>query len=269
MAQNNTQKATNESKSATIAIIGGGFSGTLVAVNLLKTATQPLAIKLIERREQIAKGIAYSTDTNCHLLNVSAGNMTAFPNDSGHFLRWLYYNYSELADFLPNEITASTFIPRKVYGLYIQSILEEALATASNYVKLERVTDEVIAIEKIQTASSERARVFLKHQGAIAADKVVLALGNSPNALPKASDNIRNAWSAEALEDLDPSDDVLLIGTGLTMVDMVLSLQEWNHKGKIYAVSRRGLSPQRHQATKPYPAFLTVDDAPKTALGLW
>lgn len=269
MVQNNTQKAPNESKSATIAIIGGGFSGTLVAVNLLKTATQPLAIKLIERREQIAKGIAYSTDTNCHLLNVSAGNMTAFPNDSGHFLRWLYYNYSELADFLPHEVTASTFIPRKVYGLYIQSILEEALATAPKHVKLERVTDEVIAVEKIQTASSERARVFLKHQGAIAADKIVLALGNSPNTLPQASDNIRNAWSAEALEDLDPSDDVLLIGTGLTMVDMVLSLHERNHKGKIYAVSRRGLSPQRHQATKPYPAFLTVGNAPKTALGIW
>jgi uncharacterized NAD(P)/FAD-binding protein YdhS/glyoxylase-like metal-dependent hydrolase (beta-lactamase superfamily II) len=269
MAQNNIQKATNESKSATIAIIGGGFSGTLVAVNLLKTATQSLAIKLIERREQIAKGIAYSTDTNCHLLNVSAGNMTAFPNDSGHFLRWLYYNYSELADFLPNEITASTFIPRKVYGLYIQSILEEALATAPNHVKLERVTDEVIAVEKIQTSSSERARVFLKHQGAIAADKVVLALGNSPNALPQDSGNIRNAWSIDALENLNPDDDVLLIGTGLTMVDMVLSLHERNHKGKIYAVSRRGLSPQRHQATKPYPAFLTVENAPKTTLGLW
>jgi uncharacterized NAD(P)/FAD-binding protein YdhS len=62
---------------------------------------------------------------------------------------------------------------------------------------------------------------------------------------------------------------VLLIGTGLTMVDMVLSLQERKHKGKIYAVSRRGLSPQRHQPTKPYPAFLTINDAPKTALGLW
>lgn len=269
MAQNNTQKDPNEFKSATIAIIGGGFSGTLVAVNLLKTATQPLAIKLIERREQIAKGIAYSTDTDCHLLNVSAGNMTAFPNDAGHFLRWLYYNYSELADFLPHEITASTFIPRKVYGLYIQSVLEEALATAPNHIKLERITDEVIAVEKIQTASSERARVFLKHQGAIAADKVVLALGNSPNALPQDADHIRNAWSTAALEDLHLDDDVLLIGTGLTMVDMVLSLHERNHKGKIYAISRRGLSPQRHQATKPYPAFLTVENAPKTALGLW
>ena len=259
----------NSTKTPVIAIIGAGFSGTLVAVNLLKTATQPITIKLIERREQFAKGIAYSTDKNCHLLNVSAGNMTAFPNDSGHFLRWLYYNYSELADLLPLEITASTFIPRKVFGLYIQSILEEALATASPQVKLERVNDEVIAIEKIQTSNSERARVFLKNQGAIAADKVVLALGNSPNPLPQDSDNIRNAWSNEALEELNPDDDVLLIGTGLTMVDMVLSLQERKHRGKIYAVSRRGLSPQRHQATKPYPVFLTVDDAPKTALGLW
>jgi uncharacterized NAD(P)/FAD-binding protein YdhS/glyoxylase-like metal-dependent hydrolase (beta-lactamase superfamily II) len=267
---NNGLSGTNNSiEIPVIAIIGAGFSGTLVAVNLLKTSTQPLMIKLIERREQIGMGIAYGTDTNCHLLNVSAGNMTAFPNDSGHFLRWLYYNYSELSAFLPNEITASTFIPRKVYGLYIQSILEEALATSPHHVKLERVNDEVIALEKIQTSKSERARIFLRSQGAIAADKVVLAIGNSPNTLPQDSDHIRNAWSSAALEDLDPSDDVLLIGNGLTMVDMVLSLHERQHRGKIYAISRRGLSPQRHQVTKPYAAFLTVEDAPKTSLGLW
>ncbi|MEI6063902.1 MAG: FAD/NAD(P)-binding protein [Pseudanabaena sp. ELA748] len=267
--QSNLNKSNSPVIAPIIAIIGAGFSGTLVAVNLLKTSTQPLTIKLVERREQLAKGIAYGTDNIVHLLNVSAGNMTAFPNDTGHFLRWLYHNYSELADLLPLEITASTFIPRKVYGLYIQSILEEALATAPHHVKLERINDEAIAIEKLQTASNERARIFLKSQGAIAADKVVLALGNSPNALPQSVDKIRNAWSAEAMEDLDPNDNVLLIGTGLTMVDMVLSLHERKHKGKIYAVSRRGLSPQRHQPTKPYPVFLTVDDAPKTALGLW
>lgn len=273
MAQKTTQTSSpakfSEVNSPVIAIIGAGFSGTLVAVNLLKTSTQPLKIKLIERREQLARGIAYSTDANCHLLNVSAGNMTAFPNDTGHFLRWLYYNYSELADLLPLEITASTFIPRKVYGLYIQSILEEALATAPHHVTLERINDEAIAIEKIQTANTERARIFLKRQGLIAADKVVLALGNSPNDLPENTSRIRNAWASDALMGLDPDDEVLLIGTGLTMVDMVLSLQEKQHRGKIFAISRRGLSPQRHQATKPYPPFLQIEDAPKTALGLW
>jgi uncharacterized NAD(P)/FAD-binding protein YdhS len=83
----NPQSTFNKSNSPVIApiiaIIGAGFSGTLVAVNLLKTSTQPLTIKLVERREQLAKGIAYGTDNVVHLLNVSAGNMTAFPNDTG------------------------------------------------------------------------------------------------------------------------------------------------------------------------------------------
>jgi uncharacterized NAD(P)/FAD-binding protein YdhS len=82
----------------TIAIFGGGFSGSLIAAHLLKTATRPLNIKLIERRDEIGKGIAYGTDTTCHyLLNVSAGNMSAFPQDGGHLLRWLQHNQTALA----------------------------------------------------------------------------------------------------------------------------------------------------------------------------
>ena len=97
-----------------------------------------------------------------------------------------------------------------------------------------------------------------------AADKVVLALGNSPStppAIKNADSNnesyLRNAWSADALADLDLDAPVLLIGTGLTMVDMVLSLHDRQHRGKIYAISRRGLFPQKHQAAKPYSSFLT------------
>ena len=120
----------------TISIIGSGFSGSLVAAHLLKTATRPLIVKLIERRHDIGKGVAYSTNTTSHLLNVSAGNMSAFPDDPTHLLRWLNYNRSDLATFLPDDTNASTFIPRNIYGLYIQSILEEAEATASSNVRL-------------------------------------------------------------------------------------------------------------------------------------
>ncbi|MFM7365025.1 MAG: FAD/NAD(P)-binding protein [Cuspidothrix sp.] len=258
------------SASTAIAIVGGGFSGTLVATHLLKTASQPLTIKLIERGRQIGKGIAYSTDTNCHLLNVSAGNMSAFPHDPGHLLRWLQYNYNELEAFLVEEVNASTFIPRKVYGLYIQSILAEAEATAPSDVRLERVTDEVVGIQP----EGKGVTIALRSGRCFAADKVVLALGNSPSAPAKidnADSNIasylRNAWSADAKADLDPDAAVLLIGTGLTMVDMVLSLHSVQHRGKIYAVSRRGLLPQQHQPAQPYANSLTPDTSPKTVRG--
>jgi uncharacterized NAD(P)/FAD-binding protein YdhS/glyoxylase-like metal-dependent hydrolase (beta-lactamase superfamily II) len=248
----------------TIAIVGGGFSGSLVATHLLKTATQPLSIKLIERSRDIGKGVAYSTESTCHLLNVSAGNMSAFSHDPGHFLRWLNHNQTELSVFLPDEVNASTFIPRRVYAFYIQSVLEEAEATTPSYVQLERVIDEVVAVEP----DVKGAIVSLRSSRSFQADKVVLALGNAPAAIPQAKEEHqgywRNAWSADALTDLDANASVLLIGTGLTMVDMVLSLRDRQHQGKVYAVSRRGLAPQQHQASKPYPPFLTSETAPKT-----
>ncbi|MDZ8090496.1 MAG: FAD/NAD(P)-binding protein [Nostoc sp. DedQUE05] len=253
----------------TIAIVGGGFSGSLVATHLLKTASQPLTIKLIERSDQIGKGIAYSTDTNCHLLNVSAGNMSAFAHDPGHLLRWLQHNRNELTVFFSEEVNASTFIPRKVYGLYIQSVLAEAEATAPSDVRLERFTDEVVGVQP----EEKGAMISLRSGRCFAADRVVLALGNSPSAPPAIQnansndDYLRNAWSADALADLDADAPVLLIGTGLTMVDMVLSLSDRQHRGKIYAVSRRGLFPLKHQAAQPYPCFLTLENSPKSVRG--
>jgi uncharacterized NAD(P)/FAD-binding protein YdhS len=250
----------------TIAIVGAGFSGCLVATHLLKTANRPLLIELIDRSHEIGPGVAYSTDDTSHLLNVSAGKMSAFSDDPGHLLRWLHNNRSELAAFLPNDLDASSFIPRHIYGLYIQSILEEAEAAAPSNVRLERVIDEVVTVEP----QASCAIVSLRSGRAFVADKIVLALGNAP-AVPSASQTkdddtpyLRNAWSASALAGLELDAPVLLIGTGLTMMDMVVSLHSRHHQGKIYAVSRRGLFPLTHRSTKPYPAFLTPDTAPKT-----
>ena len=258
----------------TIAIVGAGFSGCLVAVHLLKTANRPLLIELIDRSHEIGLGVAYSTHDTSHLLNVSAGKMSAFSDDPGHLLRWLDYNRSELAAFLPNDLNASSFIPRHIYGLYIQSILEEAEAAAPSNVRLERVIDEVVAVEPQAKGKGKGAIVSLGSGRAFVADKIVLAVGNAP-AVPTASQTkdddspyLRHAWSASALAGLELDAPVLLIGTGLTMMDMVVSLHSRHHQGKIYAVSRRGLLPLTHRSTKPYPAFLTPDTAPKTIRGL-
>ena len=239
----------------TIAIVGAGFSGCLVATHLLKTANRPLVIELIDRSHEIGPGVAYSTHDTSHLLNVSAGKMSAFSDDPGHLLRWLDYNRSELAAFLPNDLNASSFIPRHIYGLYIQSILEEAEAAAPSNVRLERVIDEVVAVEP--QAKGKGAIVSLGSGRAFVADKIVLAVGNAP-AVPSASQTkdddtpyLRHAWSASALAGLELDAPVLLIGTGLTMMDMVVSLHSRHHQGKIYAVSRRGLLSLTHRSTKP------------------
>ncbi|MBW4461153.1 MAG: FAD/NAD(P)-binding protein [Nodosilinea sp. WJT8-NPBG4] len=213
--------------SPAIVIIGAGFSGSLVAAHLLKTANRPLVIKLVERRPEAGKGVAYSTTTNGHLLNVSAGKMSAFPDEPGHLLRWLNYNRSALTGLLPEDFDASTFIPRQVFGLYIQSILEEAEAAAPSNVRLERLEDEAVAV----APQGQGAVVSLALGQSFAADRVVLALGNAPAGVKTDSDPayLRHAWSADALDDLAPDAPVLLVGTGLTMVDMVVSLHSRRH----------------------------------------
>lgn len=248
----------------TVAILGAGFSGSLVAAHLLKTANRPLTIKLVERLPQVGQGVAYST-TLAHLLNVSAGKMSAFADEPGHLLRWLNYNHSALAKFFPEGFDASTFIPRAVFGLYIQSILAEAEASAPSTVRLERVSDEAVAI----VSQPQRVQVALAKGGSFTADRLVLALGNAPGGSNAATaDYLRHAWSGDALDDLDLKAPVLLVGTGLTMVDMVISLHSRRHRGPIYALSRRGLSPLPHRSAQVYPTFLTPETAPATVRAL-
>jgi len=247
------------SPSPKIVIIGGGFSGALVAANLLRNATIPLSISLIEKNQEIGRGVAYGTKEISHLLNVPAGKMSAFSDEPDHFLNWLFENGYK-------SIAPSTFVSRRIYGDYIQAILNEAQSNAMVYVQLERITDEAIAIE----TSQQKTTIYLRNGRILSAQKVILALGNFPASLPaplRSLDEhyVRCAWSAEATTNLTNDESILLVGTGLTMVDVVISLHQQGFQGKIYAISRHGLTPIAHQPTTPYPTFIELETAPKTA----
>ncbi|ARV59961.1 hypothetical protein BZZ01_16210 [Nostocales cyanobacterium HT-58-2] len=257
--------------STTIAIIGGGFSGSMVAAQLLRAATIPLNIKLIERNSLLGRGVAYGTSSPYHLLNVPAGQISALPNDPDHFLRWVKRQNVTVGTFVTSEVTANSFVPRKIYGAYVQSILDDAETTAPSYVHLERITDEAIAIEPANIG----ATLYLSNGQTIQADQIVLALGNFPPANPPIQDRSfynssrykGNAYSADVLTDLDADDSVLLIGSGLTMVDLTLTLFQQGHRGKIYTVSRHGLLPLAHKTTpciSLISPFIAIDQAPKT-----
>lgn len=158
-----------------VAIIGGGFSGAMVAAHLLRFATDPLAITLIEPQPLLERGIAYGTDHECHLLNVPAGRMSAFPDDPRHFSRWLSHW---------DVYGAGYFAPRKLYGIYIQAVLETAIAQASANARLERMQNEAVAI----LPKDSGAVIHLKTGQTIQADQVVLALGNFPPSDPDVAD---------------------------------------------------------------------------------
>lgn len=253
-----------------IAIVGAGFSGTMVACHLLRKATQPLRIVLLDRSERFGVGLAYGSRDPGHLLNVSAGAMSAWPHDPGHLLRWLELNREALAPLLPDGCDASSFLPRQVFGLYLQSILQLAESTSRH--SLERRRDELIDLLPLEEEADRRGGFLLQcSSGAsIQAEQVVLAWGNSGAlaATPEGSLQ-RLGWAADATADLDPEATVMILGTGLTMVDVVVSLRRQGHRGQVVALSRRGLRPNAHHSVTPIGAWLAPDSAPASVLALW
>lgn len=224
-----------------VAIVGGGFSGTLLAVNLLRH-DGPRAT-LIERRAHTARGVAYSAAHPDHLLNVRAENMSALPDDPEHFVRWLEEHRPGVGGF----------VPRLVYGDYLDDLLAETMARAPGRL-------EVVQAEAVDVAvESGGVRLALTDGTRLAADSAVLAPGNlppitpggiDPAALPEGS-YVTDPWHGDILSGLGADDTLLVLGTGLTMVDVALLLGARGFAGRIVALSRHGLVPRPHARGVP------------------
>ena len=230
----------------TVAIVGAGFSGLLTALRLVSTPNGP-KVRLIERRGSFGRGAAYSTLDPAHLLNVRASNMSAFPETSSHFVDWLSAG--------GRKEDQSPFVLRSRYGDYLQAMIQKAVETApAGQFLLE--PDAAVAIEREGRGWS----VTLAMGRSFFADAVVLAIGNLPPRPPEgfsleaiqAPSYISDPWSLDA-KHLPDDGDALLIGTGLSMVDVALHLARLKSGLRMLAVSRRGLLPRRHLAEGPQP----------------
>ncbi|MBC7769892.1 MAG: FAD/NAD(P)-binding protein [Phycisphaerales bacterium] len=222
-----------------VAIVGAGFSGAALAAQLARAPNAP-SVTLIERRARFGVGLAYSTQDPAQLLNVRASNMSVFVDEPAHFADWLNAR-AGLAD--------AAFAPRKLYGAYVGETLRKA---GGVFGKVKRVRGEAVACERAE----QSWRITLAGGRSIEADAVVLALGHPPPSPHAAFVDIDmvGAWDTAALQRLGAG-DVLLVGTGLTMVDAALALAARRPKGTIYAISRRGLIPRAHLETpRPRPA---------------
>ncbi len=225
----------------TIVIIGGGFSGTALAVQLLRRARGlALRVLLVERRAEPGRGVAYGTRSPAHLLNVPAGRMGLVPGEDDGFLRF--------AAARDASVTGGSFVMRRLYGEYLTACLEDAVAAAPGV--LERVQGEAVAYRP----EGERPAVVLADGRVLQADRVVIASGNAPPGDPAAVAGIRGSacyigdpWSPGALESVPLDRPALLIGTGLTMLDVALELKRRGMTADMLAVSRRGLMPQPHR----------------------
>lgn len=232
----------------TIAIVGGGFSGTTVAINLLRQGCcGPARIALIERTSQIGRGAAYADRKHPYLLNVPAGRMSANASEPLEFLAYA-------RNLFPNA-TADDFLPRSLYGEYLEASLLTAELSAPPDIRLDRVRAEVSAVERIEGATSFRLQ--FSDERLIVADEVILALGHpSPATLPAfrqiGAGYFDDPWTG--VESCRTGDSVLIVGTGLTMADVATAASTATGGDiKIHALSRHGLLPPTQTAFRHSP----------------
>ena len=224
-----------------VAIVGGGASGTILAAQL---ARRGIESALIDGSGRAGKGVAYSTTEPVHLLNVRAEGMSAWAGEPDHFAR----------RFAADGGDPRGFAQRRLFGRYLGEILEQAVDTG----KTSLIQASAVAAER----ADGHWGLTLDNGSSVEAEAVALAIGNQEPESLRAFDRARerfiaNPWGAQArtaVQELAGSGgDALIVGTGLTMVDLVLSLDAAGHRGGILALSRRGQVPRTHADYRPAP----------------
>jgi len=228
-----------------VAIAGGGASGLLLAYDLVREGAR---VTVIEPRERLGAGVAYATTCPLHLLNAPANRMSAFDDEPDHFVDWLAAG--------GHTTDRNAFVPRALYGAYLQSIAEAArCAGGARFVHRRARAIDV-------TGDERGLRIACDDGSAVDAPACVVAVGNArPSPWPNVPDDVRasncffdSAW-IDGATIAGAGDTVVLLGTGLTAVDAVLGLRHHGHRGPILMVSRRGLLPHEHRLFDSPPAL--------------
>jgi len=221
-----------ESSAVDVAIVGAGFCGAMLAVHLAK---EPSIRTALFERDEFARGIAYSTTNPRHLLNLPAGKMGPFPDRPADFAEWL------------GGASAGSFVPRARYAAYLRSVFDAATGGLAH---IARYQDSVVSIAR-------EAGGYLVTTGrySVWARCVVLALGNFapaedfvPEGIRRDARYVADPWSVP-FDDL--SGDILVVGNGLTAIDVIVELQHRAYESEVVMLSRHGRFPQTHKQYGP------------------
>jgi uncharacterized NAD(P)/FAD-binding protein YdhS len=211
-----------------IAVVGGGFSGAAVLVHLLRGSREKMQIAWVERGPRLGLGIAYGAERSELLLNVPAARMSIDPAEA-----------SDFAAFAGVLEKPSTFCSRALYGRYIATRVAEAIAASAAEVTVHRSTATTVSAREVVLADGSRCEV----------DHTVLATGIAPRTegLPFFGEGATvDGWNDRAVAAIRPTARVLVLGTGLTALDVVATLASAGFQGQVTMVSRRGLLPAAH-----------------------
>ncbi|WP_426102170.1 FAD/NAD(P)-binding protein [Pseudomonas sp. PSPC3-3] len=252
---------TESIRNADVLIIGGGLSGTMLAVQLLRLPGQR-QILVIEPRAELGRGEAYSAVELGHTLNGNAARMSVDPDNADDLTQWLtdYIGAGGWPESDQQHVPISElFPPRGIFGLYAQQRLAEAKALSTSTV--EHIRAEVVDLQVEPAATL----LTLDNGQQLRGAQAVLATGMFPAArTPQTESSGLNAaaldpWDVQAMTQLDPRSTVLIIGSGLTMVDAVVFLEQAGHRGPIEVFSRHGLLPHVRRQPPVWDDFLAAD----------
>jgi uncharacterized NAD(P)/FAD-binding protein YdhS len=244
-----------------VAIVGGGFTGAAVAIHLARRfiANSNVRIVVVEPREKLGAGLAYSTGEPVNRINVPAGKMTLYPDDPESFLRFALNKEILLTDSEAIATDGLPYLRRSDFGAYVLAEIEPYIRTGA----IEHIKSSVTAIKKsgngwlLQTGDGKT----------MSADVVAIAVSHPEPALPSAllsvadhSKLISDVTRDKALEPIKNEDRVLIVGNGLTSADVVAGLNAKGHRGNIVSISRRGLRSRGHGPANQDPLGDFVSD---------
>jgi uncharacterized NAD(P)/FAD-binding protein YdhS len=255
---------------ARLAIIGGGFTGAAFAIHVLKAASRPVSIDIIEPASELGRGAAYGTDDPVHRINVPSDRMSLFSGDGNHFTRWLF-EHGWLPDYGSTDPRGHHYVPRSAFGAYVSDNLKRAGSEVRNGVRLRVRNSRTLALQR----ESLQWRVILCDRRSLLVDRVALCIGHRPGIPCPISDAamchpglVSQPWKPRALAAIGKRDSILIVGTGLTMADVIVSLERVGHKGVITAVSRRGLLPRTHRLFRDGVNLFDGNASPESAIEL-
>lgn len=239
-----------------IVIVGAGFTGCCLAVQMVRTATVPLAITLIEPNSHLGRGLAYSTVDPDHRLNAPAYVHSMLPDDAFHFTSWCLNNQVLERDPEALWSDGGLYFRRSDFGLYIEDTLKQHADWPPTGCTITHLQDKAVGLFN----RDGRWRVTTGKGNDVAADRVFVATGNPVPRLPATFDSelaahpgvLENPLTNPRLNTIASQSRVLLVGSSLTALDVLATLLRQDHQGPIVVLSRHGLRP-KPQAPIPEP----------------
>lgn len=256
----------------TLTIVGGGFTGAVFAIHLARTARRPLDIVICEPREELGLGLAYGVTEPDWRINVPSDRMNIFDDDKTHFTRWLQRSGELDRDFAAAVDGGDLYPRRYAFGAYMADTLAAAAAANPAGCTIRHRRARVENIERRKTGFA----LTLDDGASVNSDRIAICTSHGAPAFPWPLDDatqdhphlVLNPWDANRLDGLPADAETLIIGTGLTMADVVMALRARGVNGRITALSRRGLLPQNHGVFDDDESLLRGADSPRTARAL-